>query len=116
MDLHRRLVVFEGVTSGQKSGLLLLDRFFGSDFVEGVTGGAIFRVEVHVIRAGALVQIAGVAAVVRAAVDDVRNGDRDAVVVAVQKVAVEASALVGTIVVDTALSKVYFMLFYFIDM
>ena len=47
------------------------------------TGGPIFRVEVHVVRTGALVQVAGVAAVVRAAVDNVRNRDRNAVVIAV---------------------------------
>ena len=69
------------------------------------TGGPIFRVEVHVVRTGALVQVAGVAAVVRAAVDNVRNGDRDAVVVAVEHVAVEASALVGAFVVDAILLK-----------
>ena len=67
------------------------------------TGGAILRVQVHLLRAGALAEVAGVAAVVRAAVDDGRHGNGYAVVVVVKKVTLEASAVIRAFCVDAFL-------------
>ncbi len=79
-------------------------RLFCFDFVEVSTGGAILRVQVHFLRAGALAEVASVAAVIWAAVDNRRNRNGNAMVVVVEKVTFEASAVVRALCIDAFLN------------
>ncbi len=68
------------------------------------TSGAVLRVQVHLLRAGALAEVAGVAAIVGAAVYDGRHGNGHAMVVVVEKVTFEARAFVGAFIVHAFLN------------
>ena len=85
MDFHRNVINVQGlaVTNQFFYGF---NRFFR--FGEVTTCGAIFRIKVHVFGAGALAEVTGMAAVVRADVND--GWDNGAHVVVVQQVTVKA--------------------------
>ena len=92
MNLHRRFVEVDRVAADACDDDV---RLFPVSTGEAVNG------QVHVVGAGALAVVAGVAAVVRAAVNRGRNGDANAVGVRLEPLV--AAALVVALLVDALL-------------